>query len=107
LLAMALEQVRLGRLIRKLERGQAIAERFRPDGCACTLIPTCRLRRMLPDAQNRLLKAWMATVWRLHAGQESCRWPGPLIDWQGSGRCVEVIVPARRTLRGHTWSLPL
>ena len=52
MLAVAPEQLRLGTLVRQLESDQAIVECFRSDGCNCTLLPGCRLRPMLQNAQN-------------------------------------------------------
>jgi Rrf2 family nitric oxide-sensitive transcriptional repressor len=46
------ETVRLGSLVRQLEADQPIVECFGPDGCACTLLPACRLRGMLRSAQD-------------------------------------------------------
>ena len=52
-LAVRPEAVRLGSLVRQLEADQPVVECFRQDGCACTLVPTCRLRGMLRSAQDR------------------------------------------------------
>jgi Rrf2 family nitric oxide-sensitive transcriptional repressor len=52
MLAVAPDQVSLGNLVRQLEADQALVECFRSEGCACTLVPECRLRGMLRDAQN-------------------------------------------------------
>jgi Rrf2 family transcriptional regulator, nitric oxide-sensitive transcriptional repressor len=52
LLAMPADQIRLGSVIRHLEQDQPIAECFRADGCACTLVPGCRLRGMLAAASD-------------------------------------------------------
>ena len=51
-LAVPPETVRLGSLMRQLEADQPIVECFRHDGCACTLLPTCRLRGMLRAARD-------------------------------------------------------
>jgi Rrf2 family nitric oxide-sensitive transcriptional repressor len=51
MLAVPAEEVRLGRLVRDLEAGQAVVECFRPEGCGCTLMPACRLRDLLRGAQ--------------------------------------------------------
>jgi Rrf2 family nitric oxide-sensitive transcriptional repressor len=53
MLAMPPEEIRLGTLIRQLEEDQAIVECFRAEGCGCTLMPGCRLRGMLREAQDR------------------------------------------------------
>ena len=52
-LAVPPETVRLGSLVRQLEADQPMVECFRRDGCACTLLPTCRLRNMLRAARER------------------------------------------------------
>lgn len=51
-LAVSPETVRLGSLVRQLEADQPMVECFRNDGCACTLLPACRLRGMLRTAQD-------------------------------------------------------
>ncbi len=53
MLARAPDQVRVGTVVRQLEADQAVVECFRADGCACTLLPHCRLRGMLREAQER------------------------------------------------------
>ena len=53
LLAVTPESLRLGTLVRRLEADQALVECCRTDGGACTLMPACRLRVMLREAQNR------------------------------------------------------
>jgi Rrf2 family nitric oxide-sensitive transcriptional repressor len=53
MLAMPPEEIRLGALIRQLEEDQAIVECFRAGECSCTLMPGCRLRGMLREAQDR------------------------------------------------------
>ena len=53
LLAVPPGQVRLGTVVRALERDQALVECFRDEGCACTLVLGCGLRGMLGTAQNR------------------------------------------------------
>ena len=52
-LAVPPEQVRLGTLVRQLEADQPIVECFRQDEGTCTLMPACRLRTMLGEAQRR------------------------------------------------------
>ena len=52
-LAVAPDKIRLGKLIRHLESDQPIVECFREEGCACTLMPDCRLRGMLAEARER------------------------------------------------------
>ncbi len=51
-LAVAAEQVRLGQLVRDLEADQALVACFRIEQCHCSLLPECRLRGMLDDAQS-------------------------------------------------------
>jgi Rrf2 family nitric oxide-sensitive transcriptional repressor len=51
-LAVAPDKIRLGKLIRHLESDQPIVECFREEGCACTLMPDCRLRGMLSEASD-------------------------------------------------------
>jgi Rrf2 family nitric oxide-sensitive transcriptional repressor len=53
MLAVPPEQVLIGTLLRQLEADQPVVECFRPDSCACTLMPGCQLRGMLRDAQDR------------------------------------------------------
>ncbi len=52
MLAMPADTIAIGPLVRQLEAGQPVVECFRSQGCACTLMPDCRLRGMLKDAQN-------------------------------------------------------
>lgn len=52
-LAVPADKVRLGTLVRQLEADQPIVECFRPDEGTCTLMPACRLRSMLHEAQGR------------------------------------------------------
>ena len=53
MLAVPAETVRLGGLLRRLEADQPLVECNRPDNCACTLLPACRLRGMLASAQHQ------------------------------------------------------
>src|SRR4051794_7715754 len=55
LLARPAAEIRLGEVVRRLERGQALVECFRPDGGACCLAPECRLRAMLAEAREAFL----------------------------------------------------
>lgn len=52
-LAVPPKSIRLGSLVRQLEADQPIVECFRNAGCACTLLPECRLRGMLAEATER------------------------------------------------------
>jgi len=51
-LAVAPETVQLGSLVRQLEADQPVVECFRHGGCACPLVPACRLRGMLQTARD-------------------------------------------------------
>ena len=51
-LAVLPEHVHLGTLVRQLEADQPLVECFRPDEGMCTLMPACRLRTMLREAQG-------------------------------------------------------
>jgi|SRR5215213_7251655 len=57
LLALSPDQIRLGSIIRHLEQEQPVAECFRANGCACTLVPGCRLRGMLAMASDRFYES--------------------------------------------------
>jgi Rrf2 family nitric oxide-sensitive transcriptional repressor len=62
----------LGEIVRRLEAPQAIAECFRSEGSACTLLPGCRLRQRLAQATA----AFLAEL-----DQETladCAYPAPL-----------------------------
>ncbi len=61
-LARPPEAIRMGAVARALEGDQPLVECFRGDGgCACTLLPSCRLRSALAQAQD----AFYATLDRL------------------------------------------
>jgi Rrf2 family transcriptional regulator, nitric oxide-sensitive transcriptional repressor len=51
-LAVAPERIRIGKLVRDLERDQAVVECFRADGGACTLRAGCRLRGFIGNARE-------------------------------------------------------
>ena len=57
ILAKAPAKVRIGALVRALEKDQPIVECFRADGGCCTLTPGCRLRPMLKKARERFYQA--------------------------------------------------
>ncbi len=57
LLALPPEQVRLGPVVRALERDQALVECFRAEGCNCTLVSGCRLRGMLAAAEAQFYQS--------------------------------------------------
>jgi Rrf2 family transcriptional regulator, nitric oxide-sensitive transcriptional repressor len=51
-LAVPPDRIRIGKLVRELERDQAVVECFRADGGACTLNAGCRLRGFIGSAQE-------------------------------------------------------
>lgn len=56
-LAAPPETIRLGAVVRRLERGQALVECFRADGGgACVLTPCCRLKGMLAGAREAFFR---------------------------------------------------
>lgn len=55
LLARPAAEIRLGTVVRHLERGQALVECFRADGGVCCLAPDCRLRGVLAGAREAFL----------------------------------------------------
>lgn len=55
ILAQPAQAIRIGAVIRHLERAQSLVECFRPDGGACCLSPDCRLRPMLARAREAFL----------------------------------------------------
>ncbi|MDE2005042.1 MAG: Rrf2 family transcriptional regulator [Rhodospirillales bacterium] len=54
-LARPAETIRLGEVVRVLERDQPMVECFRADGGACRMTPVCRLRGALGAAQTAFL----------------------------------------------------
>lgn len=54
-LAMPAEEIRLGEVVRVLERGQALTECFAASGGACTLTGRCKLRGRLMIAEEAFL----------------------------------------------------
>lgn len=48
-------RIRIGEIVRLLERDQAMVECFRADGGQCLLTPGCRLKSMLAGAGQRFL----------------------------------------------------
>jgi Rrf2 family nitric oxide-sensitive transcriptional repressor len=55
MLAAPPETIRLGAVVRRLERGQPLVECFRDDGGGCALTPCCRLKGMLATAREAFL----------------------------------------------------
>ncbi|MGG5811526.1 RrF2 family transcriptional regulator [Falsiroseomonas sp. CW058] len=56
MLAVPPDAIRLGAVVRRLERAQVLVECFRPDGGACCLLPECRLRGALGGAREAFLR---------------------------------------------------
>ena len=56
-LARPAADIRLGAVVRALERDQALVECFRADGGACRMTPVCRLRGALAGASEAFLAA--------------------------------------------------
>lgn len=60
-LARPAGEIRLGEVVRRLERGQALVACFHPDAdraaAGCTLLPRCRLRGALAEAEAAFLAA--------------------------------------------------
>ena len=50
-------QIRIGDVVRYLERDQAMVECFRADGGQCNLLPECRLRLTLSRAKDAFIGA--------------------------------------------------
>lgn len=71
-------EIRLGQVVRHLERRFAVVECFRADGGECVLRPGCRLRPQLSAARE----AFMAELDRTTL--EDCAWYGA----DGGGRVV-------------------
>jgi Rrf2 family transcriptional regulator, nitric oxide-sensitive transcriptional repressor len=60
-LAVPPGEIRLGAVVRRLERDQALVECFRADGGQCNLLPCCRLKGALAEARE----AFFASLDRL------------------------------------------
>ncbi len=54
-LARPPEEIRVGEVVRYLERKQALVECFRPDHGCCNLLPSCRLKGALTRAKEAFL----------------------------------------------------
>ena len=54
-LARQPKDIRLGEVVRLLERNHALVECFQTDGGACVITPRCRLKAMLADANNAFM----------------------------------------------------
>lgn len=68
-LARPASSITLGEVVRVLERHQPLVECFRADGGACTLTPSCRLKKHLAAARNAFLRELEATT------LADCAWP--------------------------------
>jgi Rrf2 family nitric oxide-sensitive transcriptional repressor len=55
MLARPATAIRVGEVVRRLERDQALVECFRADGGACCLSPRCLLRGVLAEAREAFL----------------------------------------------------
>jgi Rrf2 family nitric oxide-sensitive transcriptional repressor len=54
-LARPAEEIHIGDVVAVLEEGSAIVECFRPDGGACIVTPTCRLKGILNAGRTRFI----------------------------------------------------
>lgn len=70
MLAKPAQDISVGAVVRRLERGQALVECFRADGGACCLAPECRLRGALWRAREAFLTALDATALADCIGQQ-------------------------------------
>lgn len=55
-LARPADTIRLGDVVRTLERDSAMVECQRPDGGACRITPVCRLRHVLSEGEQAFLE---------------------------------------------------
>ncbi len=77
-LARPPQEIRLGAVVRMLEKGQTLVECFAPDGGACTISGCCRLQAHLRRAEAAFLddldRATLADVaLRAHRGARGMR----------------------------------
>ena len=56
-LARPAAEIQIGRVVRVLERDQALVECFQPSGNACVITPVCRLKGYLSLAEKAFLEA--------------------------------------------------
>ena len=56
-LACPAGEIKLGHVVRLLERDQALVECFQTEGNACTITPVCRLKGFLSRAETAFLDA--------------------------------------------------
>ena len=54
-LAKSADQIRLGDIIRLLERGTPMVECFAPAGGLCVITPQCKLKGMLAEAEREFI----------------------------------------------------
>jgi Rrf2 family nitric oxide-sensitive transcriptional repressor len=52
MLGRSADDIRVGAVVRRFERDQAVVECFRPDGGFCTLLPECRLKGIIAGARE-------------------------------------------------------
>ena len=62
LLAQPAADIRVGAVVRHLEREQSLVECFRPDGGACCMSAECRLRAVLASARAAFLASLDSTT---------------------------------------------
>lgn len=55
MLALPADTIRIGDVVRLLERDQSLVECFQSDGGGCCITPICRLKSMLADAEQAFL----------------------------------------------------
>ncbi|NMJ43350.1 Rrf2 family transcriptional regulator [Roseomonas sp. JC162] len=56
-LALPPDQIRIGEVVRRMERDQALVECFRADGGGCSLTARCRLKAALAGAEFAFYRA--------------------------------------------------
>lgn len=57
MLARPADAIRIGDVVRVLERDQSLVECFQVDGGACSITPVCRLKGILADAEQVFLNS--------------------------------------------------
>ncbi|MGH7041703.1 MAG: RrF2 family transcriptional regulator [Acetobacteraceae bacterium] len=82
-LARPAADIRLGEVVRALERDQVLVECFRTDGGACRLTPFCRLREELHHAAEAFLARLDETT------LAACAYGGALAPGNGAGGADE------------------
>ena len=74
MLARPAAEIRIGAVVRHLEREQSLVECFRPDGGACCMSADCRLRGLLARARDAFLSSLDGTA------LAECLSPGAMQD---------------------------